>query len=436
MAVIGELATLITARTEPFTKGLKVAGVQAQAFTQKIEGTFSTGFGKINSVIGRTGSLLAGIGLSVGAGSIVKKSLELATHHETMQTAFATYLKDMGKAKTLMAQLNQYSGATPFKSDEVLNAGKQLLAFGFEAQSIMQMVQTIGELAAGSQSPMADFVDILGKIKASGVASMGDINRLADRGVPIFQELAKTMGVATSEVRDLVGTGKVGFADVYNAINRVTTGTGLFSGSVAALAETTAGKLSTLSDTFDSVMRDVGSSILSGLDLNSLVTQITELVSRYKQDIIDVTVQGVKLINRAIGGMNAGWDQWDMAWALNDMIGAKIGTTYYGAVAQMSQFNKALGGGGMTPEARQRLLYYNEKYGEAQRAGIEAYQRASERIPLVPGQRGYQDQQREEKMLELISEQKRLQVGMLQELVRQNQMQAQQQQQGMIVDEF
>ena len=184
----------------------------------------------------------------MGAGGIVIKSLQLATAAEDMETAYATYLKSMTKAKATLAELQKYSAATPFEATEIKEAGKQLLAFGFDAEHLMTVIKVIGDLSAGSQKPMADFVDILGKIKASGVASMGDINRLADRGVPIFQELAKTMGVATSEVRTLVGASKVGFDDVWRSLNDVVSEGGLFEGAVAKMAETTTGKFSSLKD--------------------------------------------------------------------------------------------------------------------------------------------------------------------------------------------
>jgi len=389
MAVIGELATLITARTEPFTRGLKTAAVQAKTFTSKMQTTMSTGFGKINAVIGKTGTLLAGIGISVGGASLVKRAIDMAVAAEDMQTAFAVYLKDLNKAKQVMGELSKFSDATPFTPTDVQNAGKQLLAFGFTARTLMKDIYLIGTLAAGSQKPMADFVDILGKVKASGVASMGDVNRLADRGVPIFQALADVMGVASSEVRTLVGNSKVGFEQVYQALQNVTTGTGLFAGSLEKLSQTTGGKLSTLKGQIDALFRDVGTALLEGLDLKGLISALSDVVVAYKQDVINATIAGVQMLGDAMGALKAGKSQWDMAWALNDMVGAGIGRAWYGTVSKLAELNKSLGGGGMTQHARERLMYYNDKYYEAERRGVAAHSAASAQVPLSPGQRGY-----------------------------------------------
>ena len=41
-----------------------------------------------------------------------------------------------------------------------------------------------------------------------------DIRQFAGRGIPIYEELAKVLGVTKDEVSNLVTEGKVGFAEV------------------------------------------------------------------------------------------------------------------------------------------------------------------------------------------------------------------------------
>jgi len=335
MATIGELATLITARTAPFSKGLKTAGKDANSFASNIKNKVGGAFGGLNKMLGLTVAGIASVGSAMAAGGLVLKAVKLASAAEDMETAYATYLKSMVKAKEVLKELQAYSGATPFEAMEIKEAGKQLLAFGFQASNLMTVIKVIGDLSAGSQKPMADFVDILGKVKASGVASMGDINRLADRGVPIFQELAKVMGAATSEVRTLVGTGKVGFEEVWEALNRVTKEGGLFEGAVAKMAETSSGKMSSLKDSIDSVFTDVGKAILDGLDVKSLTEKLTELVKTYKGDIVKATQAGVELIMAALERGPQWFNKIESAWQSLKWGSARI--SQYGQLVMPSQ---------------------------------------------------------------------------------------------------
>lgn len=49
-----------------------------------------------------------------------------------------------------------------------------------------------------------------------------DIRQFAGRGIPIYEELAKVLGVTKDEVSNLVTEGKVGFAEVEKAFQNMT----------------------------------------------------------------------------------------------------------------------------------------------------------------------------------------------------------------------
>ncbi len=299
MAVIGELATLVTAKVAPFNKGLDQASARAKTFS----GNLKAGIGKaLTSVTGMMTRATAGItalGTALST-ALLYKSVKLAAAAESMQMSYKVYLKSLEKANALLAEITKFSDATPFEPEEIKQAGKQLLAYGFAADQIMPMIKVLGDVAAGTQRPIADFVDIIGKVRAGTVASWMDVSRLGDRGAVITGELAKMMGVANSEVKKLVSTGKVGFAEVYEALRRLTAEGGLFEDAMKNLAETTEGKWSTIVGKFKGMMTRVGTAVIEGLDFKKLEDSIIRLTEAYGDDIVNMTVKGVQLLQKVL----------------------------------------------------------------------------------------------------------------------------------------
>lgn len=300
MAMIGEIATVVTAKVGQFVSGMTMATRKAKTFEDVIRGNVYRGMRKLRGMLFNVKTAVLSFGAAIGAVGLVRKATRLAAEAESMQVSYATFLKSMDKAQKTLRELDKFSKATPFQPVEVKEAGKQLLAFGFEAEKLMDYIRVIGDLAAGSQKPMNDFVDILGKVRASGVASMADVNRMADRGVPIYQNLAKAMDVAKEEVRDLVSTGKVGFPEMWKAVRMATEEGGLFAEAAEKLSKTTEGKLSTLRGNIDEIFKDVGTAILDGLDIKDLTEQFTDLAKTYKNDIVFATEDAIKGFATAI----------------------------------------------------------------------------------------------------------------------------------------
>ena len=90
-----------------------------------------------------------------------------------------------------MKELSDFAASTPFEFPEIANAGKSLLAFGFEASKITGTLTTLGDIASSLNIPLGELSEIYGKIKTSGRVFSEDINQLTGRGIPIISELAK-----------------------------------------------------------------------------------------------------------------------------------------------------------------------------------------------------------------------------------------------------
>ena len=94
-----------------------------------------------------------------------------------------------------------------------------------------------------------------------------DIRQFAGRGVPIYEELAKVLGVSVSEVNKYISAGKVGFPEVEQAFKNMTSEGGKFYNLMQEQSKTITGQISNLKDNFDMMLNDIGSAnedVISG----------------------------------------------------------------------------------------------------------------------------------------------------------------------------
>jgi len=198
------------------------------------------------------------------------QAIEKMAKMEQVQTQFETMLGSVERAAELVKELKDLGAATPFEFKELSSSTQKLLAFGFTAKEAVQHLKMLGDIASGAGQPIEELALLFGKVRANGRIMGDDLNQLVDRNIPMISGLAKHFGVAESEVRKLVETGKVGFPEVLAIMQKLTEEGGMFAGSMEKQAETIAGKLSTLQDAFDalsiSVVENFGAEIKIVLD--------------------------------------------------------------------------------------------------------------------------------------------------------------------------
>ena len=221
------------------------------------------------------GSALAGGAAAMGVGV---KAVNAAADFEQTRVAFTTLIGDAARAEETLARLRELGAKTPFQFPDLADAGRKLIAFGEDSESVPETLRRIGDIAAGIQAPVGDLAELYGKARVQGRLFSQDIRQLQRRGIPITAELAKQFGVAESEVMALVSAGRVGFADMEAAIAAMTSEGGKFHGMMAAQSRTTSGLISTLRDNIHEVFLTLGEPINDAI--RPLIAQAIEMVQK------------------------------------------------------------------------------------------------------------------------------------------------------------
>lgn len=239
-------------------------------------------------IAGGVATMAAGL----SATALTKKIFDIRSEFQQLEVAFSTMLKSEEKANKLMKDATEFAATTPFDLKGVAAGIKQNLAYGASVETVIDEMRMLGDVAAGVGAPLNDLVYLYGTLRTSGKVATIDIRQFAGRGIPIYEELAKVLGVAKNEVAGLVTAGKVGFADIEKAFQNMTSAGGMFNNLMANQSKTLQGQLSNLEDSIDMMFNEIGQST-QGVMADSL-SLVSKLVDNYKEvgRILGVVVAG------------------------------------------------------------------------------------------------------------------------------------------------
>ena len=197
--------------------------------------------------------------------SLGSQAVTLAATAEQTSVAFEVLTGSAETAAKVIKDLKDLSQSTPLSPEEVVKAGRQLVAFVVSAEDVTTRVRELGDVSSGLGIRLTELSDIYGKAKVQGRLFAEDMNQFMGRGIPIAEALALTMGVQQDKVRGLVAEGKVGFPQLEAAFTNLTSAGGKFEGMLSKQAKTFNGMVSTIKGQWDEVLKTLGAPIRDAL---------------------------------------------------------------------------------------------------------------------------------------------------------------------------
>lgn len=193
-----------------------------------------------------------------GMGSLLQSIVTTRGQFQQLEIAFETMLRSGTKSKALMDQLVVTAAKTPFDLQGIASSTKQMLAYGSSVENVVDEIVMLGNVASGVGAPLGEIAYLYGTLRAQGRAYAVDIRQFAGRGIPIYEELAKVIGVSKDEVSALITEGKVGFAEVEQAFKNMTSSSGVYYNLMQEQSKSLTGMISNLGDAWDSALNKIG----------------------------------------------------------------------------------------------------------------------------------------------------------------------------------
>lgn len=219
------------------------------------------------------------------AARIIENIVRVRGEFQQLEVAFTTMLRSGEKADKLMAEAVDFAAHTPFDLQGVASGIRQLLAYGTAAEDAIKEVEMLGNVAAGLSVPLNDMIYLYGTLRSQGRAYTVDIRQFAGRGVPIYEELSKVLGVTVEQVNEFITAGKVGFAEVEQAFRNMTSEGGMFHNLMQEQSKTITGQISNLKDNIDMMFNEMGRNA-EGF-ISDVISGASYLVEHYK-DVLRV----------------------------------------------------------------------------------------------------------------------------------------------------
>ena len=244
---------------------------------------FSSAFGKrLTSDLGTLGKTAVGafkgvfqgglaiVGAAAGAGIGValNKGLQRLTGIENAQAKLRGLGNSAQDVEDIMGNALAAVKGTAFGLDEAATVAASAVTAGIKpGAQLEQVLKNVANTAAASGTTMEEMGAIFNRVATNGKASNQELQQLADRGINIYGELAKQLGVTNEEVFKLASDGKISFQQFSDAAKAA-------SGTVAdEMGKTVTGSIANLKAS----LGRIGAGVMGGVfsQMAPLIQDIT-----------------------------------------------------------------------------------------------------------------------------------------------------------------
>lgn len=207
--------------------------------------------------------------LTLGAiSNFTKQVLEIRGQYELLERSLGVLVGSFERGSEIFNELNQMAIKSPFTLIELGTAAKQLTAYNFAADEVVDTTRRLADISAALGVSMERLTYNLGQIKAQGVLNARDARDFANAGLAIVPMLAKmyteqkTFGdemVTTAQVYDMMSKKMVTYSDVLKVLYQVTDEGGKFFDFQAKQADTLRVQMANLTLAYNNMLNEIGS---------------------------------------------------------------------------------------------------------------------------------------------------------------------------------
>lgn len=228
-------------------------------FTAGHIGALIGGVGMLTNVLGsvvramRTVALYGGIAMGV-LSALAAYTLKLSGDVEQAAITFGTLYRSMDAAREMIEYITIFAAKTPFELPELIEAGKNLAAFGLDVKQYLPLAGDLAAAFGATREHLMMVISAFGRIKAGQFGEAFEVLRrfgigtreLTEKGGIKFQQ-GRSIPIVTDPREVLEGVGKV-----------IST---TFPGLMEKMSATLLGKWSNLWDGIKRIAISVGDSM-------------------------------------------------------------------------------------------------------------------------------------------------------------------------------
>lgn len=320
--------------------------------------------------------------------NFVKQMYSVRAEYELLERSMGVLIDNFRRGSEIFNELNAMALKSPFTLVELGTAAKQLLAYNFAEDEVVDTTRRLADISAALGVPMERLVYNLGQIRAQTVLTARDARDFANAGLAIVPMLAKMYTeqkkfgdeiVTTAQVYDMMSKKLVTYEDVMKVINQVTDEGGKFFDFQAKQAETLKVQLANLTLAWNNMLNDIASSNQTAL--NTPIKLVKSLFQNWREvgevlkaiialyGIYIARARIVALVNAGIATQTAATAMYSLGRAVGFVVQAwkslsvVVASNPIGAIATVA--TAGLVALNMFGKQSNELVEWTERFGES-----------------------------------------------------------------------
>jgi tape measure domain-containing protein len=254
---------LIASGMDPESAEVKNLEAEYRGLTREIETNTKAREIQENMVKGAIAGLAA---IAAATAAAIGYSVTQAAKVEDMAAAYTTLLGSQEKAAALVKRINKEAATTPFEIAAISGSMNKLLPlFKGNSDAAVKTFRMIGDTAGGNAQKLDTLTDAYAKVQMKGKASMSELNRISNAGVPIFDVLSETLGVTVQHLFDMSKNGDITAEHLTAAFQKMTSEGGTFFNGMENSSDTFNMRLLGIKENVNIVASQIGEKFLPAL---------------------------------------------------------------------------------------------------------------------------------------------------------------------------
>jgi hypothetical protein len=196
-----------------------------------------------------------------------------AMNWQDAQIALTAYTGSAEEAKKTLAEVQEFSLASPYTSANLIDQAKSMMAYGMSSEKTMQTLKQLGAVAGGNENRMQLLSYAMAQVNSTGILQGQELRQLTESGFNPLMIMAKEMtnteeeaAEKFKELRKAMSEGRITADMVSAALQNATAKGGMFAGILAELNDSTRGLTNQLLEYFSLIQRNIFASIQDELD--------------------------------------------------------------------------------------------------------------------------------------------------------------------------
>lgn len=281
----------------------------ANNFRSKIPQT-THNLSALDAVASSLGASLKGIGITAVAGALTSFGQDM----QQQISILAAMTGSVEYATDAYRTLNAAYRNTNFDEASVMRWSKMLISMGYNANDAAKYIQIIADATAalgGDQSTAERLMDVLNKLRQNAIMTNEDLEQLQESGLGGIKEaLAKAMGTDVDTIFDKIQKGGIDGRQAFDIITKHMEQQ--YAGAMNKAKDNTRDAVGDLVGNVKEIGREIGESLVRGLNLKGLVQSLAEFSDKFLK-MIQKIKSGSSGLSEAFDEMTGHEGSFDMA---------------------------------------------------------------------------------------------------------------------------